>query len=195
MPVPGEISLASNGILFLDELAEFPRGVLDSLRQPMESGRISIARKAVTVTFPSHFQLAAASNPCPCGFAGDNKRSCECRPGAAARYRERVSGPLLDRFDLVVKVGRVQSPPGETLEESSAQVADRVAAARGRIGEVGPPAADAGDLVNRALSSGAITARGAGAAKRVARSIAALEGSDRVDEKHLAEALAIRGSW
>lgn len=207
-PVPGEASLAHNGILFLDELAEFPRGHLDTLRQPLEEGVVSVARRGMSVDFPASFQLVAATNPCPCGFYGDARRPCECRPAILGRYRARISGPLLDRFDLTVRVGRVESgeysgPAGE----SSVMVADRVLQARraqlergvinrhlasfSGIGEAEAALA----LVNGALGAGILTARGADRVRRVARTVADLEGATRVEEVHMAEAIGLRGEW
>ena len=206
-PVPGEASLAHNGVLFLDELAEFPRGHLDTLRQPLEEGLVSVARRGMSVDFPASFQLLAASNPCPCGFHGDNRRPCECRPAARARYRSRISGPLLDRFDLIVRVGRVEAaeyagPSGEP----SAEVAVRVARARdaqiarGALNRLlepgrGEEAPDAGALVAAAVGGGILTARGGDRVRRVARTIADLAGVERVEEQHMAEAIGLRGEW
>ena len=104
MPRPGEISLAHHGVLFLDEMPEFSRHVLDVLRQPLEEGRITVARAARTVSFPARFVLVAAMNPCPCGYRGDPKRACRCTPMQVAKYRGRLSGPLRDRIDLIVDV-------------------------------------------------------------------------------------------
>jgi magnesium chelatase family protein len=207
-PVPGEASLAHNGVLFLDELAEFPRGHLDTLRQPLEEGVVSVARRGMSLDFAASFQLVAATNPCPCGFNGDRRRPCVCRPAALSRYRARISGPLVDRFDLIVRVGRVESteysgPAGEP----SAAVAERVL--RGRLAQrersslnrhMMPSAAleesDAAlALVGRALGSGVLTARGADRVRRVARTIADLDGEGRVDEMHMAEAIGLRGEW
>ena len=125
-PVPGEVSLAHRGVLFLDELAEFPRSHLDTLRQPLEEGAVSVARRGPSLDFPASFQLLATTNPCPCGYFGDGRRPCDCRPAILGRYRSRISGPLVDRFDLIVRVGRVEAteysgPKGET----SASVAHR----------------------------------------------------------------------
>src|SRR5690606_37805681 len=132
-PRPGEISLAHNGILFLDELPEWSRHVLEVLRQPLESGTVTVSRAARQNEFPARFQLVAAMNPCPCGWAGDASGRCQCSTDAVQRYRMRVSGPLLDRIDLHVDVPRVSpaelrpdAPPGE----SSAAVRERVIAAR-----------------------------------------------------------------
>jgi magnesium chelatase family protein len=151
-PRPGEVSLAHHGVLFLDEMLEFSRHVLEVLRQPLEEGRVSIARAARTAVFPARFMLVGAMNPCPCGFAGDPSRECRCPPPAVARYRERLSGPLRDRLDLTVEVPALpldalgDGAPGE----SSAEVAARVVAARAR-----QVARQAGDdvLTNAELTS------------------------------------------
>ena len=119
IPRPGEISLAHNGVLFLDEMPEFDRRVLEVLRQPLEEGRVTIARAARTAVFPARFVLVAAMNPCPCGFSGDDRRTCRCTPDQIARYRGRLSGPLRDRIDLIVEVPAVpvtaiaEAAPGE----------------------------------------------------------------------------------
>jgi magnesium chelatase family protein len=134
-PRPGEISLAHNGVLFLDELPEFGRHVLDVLREPLESGQIRISRAARQSCFPAQFQLVAAMNPCPCGYAGDTRRKpCTCSPDQVTRYRSRISGPLLDRIDLCVEVPRVPlaelgTPPGP-YDDDSATVRARVIRAR-----------------------------------------------------------------
>ncbi|MCP5120074.1 MAG: YifB family Mg chelatase-like AAA ATPase, partial [bacterium] len=133
VPVPGEVTLAHRGVLFLDELGEFPMPILDALRQPIEDGQVVVARKGSTVTFPSAIQLITATNPCPCGFLDDADRQCVCTPRAVDRYRARLSGPLLDRFDIRVHLARVDhrqlsGPPGE----ASAEVRQRVKSARNR---------------------------------------------------------------
>jgi magnesium chelatase family protein len=207
-PVPGEASLAHRGVLFLDELAEFPRGHLDTLRQPLEEGLVSVARRGMSVDFPAAFQLLAATNPCPCGFHGDGRRPCDCRPAIRWRYRSRISGPLLDRFDLIVRVGRVESSeysgqPGE----ASAEVATRVEKARaaqivrGQVNRRLAPGKDllesapAKGLVAAAVGAALLTARGADRVRRVARTIADLAGVDQVEEDHMAEAIGLRGEW
>jgi magnesium chelatase family protein len=136
-PRPGEISLAHRGVLFLDELPEFPRTVLEVLRQPLESGTVSIARAQGSLTFPARFTLVAAQNPCPCGFATDPERHCLCAPSQVVRYQRRISGPLLDRIDLHVHVPRVpyDKLTGIDVGESSADVRQRVVAARARQAE------------------------------------------------------------
>jgi len=206
-PVPGEASLAHRGILFLDELAEFPRSHLDTLRQPLEEGVVSVARRGSSLDFPASFQLLAATNPCPCGYYGDGRRPCDCRPAILGRYRSRISGPLIDRFDLIVRVGRVDAseysgPTGET----SASVATRVQRARavqlerGRINRHleagdGQESKAARDLVTMAVGNAVLTARGGDRVRRVARTIADLEGAIQVEEPHMAEAIGLRGEW
>lgn len=130
--LPGEASLAHNGVLFLDELPEFNRGVLEALREPMEDGAISVSRASGTVVWPAQFMMGAAMNPCPCGFAMDPKRACTCLPDARKRYRERISGPLLDRIDIQVSVPPVETKcfTGNPEGESSAAIRERVCAAR-----------------------------------------------------------------
>lgn len=193
--VPGEVSLAHRGVLFLDEVAEFPRGNLDTLRQPLEDGAVTVARRGVTATFPSSFHLVAAANPCPCGYLGDQRRPCDCRPAQLARYRQRMSGPLIDRFDLVVKVDRLESmEAGDT--ESSLEVRARVVTASDRLGRDRPATRrDADTLLDAALSNRLLTARGLTRVRRVAVTIAALAGSENVDESHVAEAMALRAEW
>ncbi len=210
MPVPGEVSLAHRGVLFLDEFGEFPPSVLDALRQPVESGRVVIARKGVSVTFPAAFQLVAATNPCPCGFSGDPIKPCLCSPRAVDRYSRRFSGPLIDRFDLRVVVprpdhGGLVGPPGE----SSEAVRRRVEAARAVQSRRGclnrslrrfqldslawEPGADR--LFRAAVERFTVTGRGYDRVRRVARTIADLSGEVAVGEVHAAEALAFRGAW
>jgi magnesium chelatase family protein len=208
-PRPGEISLAHHGVLFLDELPEFSRHVLEVLRQPLESGRVTISRAAMQADFPARFQLVAAMNPCPCGFLGEAR--CRCSPDQVMRYRARVSGPLLDRIDLHVEVPRL--PPDEMESaapgEGSAQVRQRVVRSRQLQGlrQGCPNAALAGaSLEERALvDRGArallrqasanlhLSMRGHQRLLRVARTLADLEGSTQVREPHLAEAIRYRG--
>jgi magnesium chelatase family protein len=211
-PVPGEISLAHRGVLFLDELPEFRRDVLEAIRQPLEERRIALTRVGGACVFPCDFQLVAAMNPCPCGRAGDPSRPCGCAEGARRRYAGKVSGPLLDRMDLCVAVPAVpwrdlSAPAGE----SSEAVRLRVVAARGRaasrlpgagrrnadltVGELERAVALAGpvrQLAERAVSRLELSVRGLHRALRVARTIADLEGSDRVTAAHLAEAIGYR---
>ena len=197
VPVPGEFSLANHGLLFLDELAEFPRSHLDTLRQPMEDGSVTIARRGMSVEFPSSFQLVAATNPCPCGFTGDDRKPCQCPPATVSRYRQRVSGPLLDRIDLVVKVGRVDSVEmtAEDTESSSAIRKRVMAAVEFRSRRADLVSKSANRLVLKALDSALITARGVERAKRVARTIADLALVEEVSQDHVAEAMVLRGEW
>lgn len=207
-PVPGELSLAHRGVLFLDELGEFPVGLLDSLRQPLEDGSVVIARKGVSVRFPAAVQLVAATNPCPCGYDGDDRTPCRCTPAMLDRYRRRLSGPLLDRFDMRVTVRRTSAselvgPPGE----SSESVRARVEAARKRQDDRGtvngclgrseldelPMTDEAGRLIRRALETGVVTGRGHDRVRRLARTVADLAESEVIDEPQVAEALALRG--
>ncbi|MFP3882187.1 MAG: YifB family Mg chelatase-like AAA ATPase [Actinomycetota bacterium] len=195
--VPGEVSLAHRGVLFVDEMAEFPRANLDTLRQPLEDGVVTVARRGVTATFPSMFHLVAATNPCPCGYRGDRRKPCECRPAALARYRQRVSGPLLDRFDLVVNVDRLEADDATGPEpDSSAEVRRRVAGAHKRLAD-GTPELDeaASALLEAALRNSLLTARGVDRVRRVATTICALADGGRVAEEHVAEAMGLRVDW
>jgi magnesium chelatase family protein len=210
-PRPGEISLAHHGLLFLDEMAEFNRSVLEVLRQPLEEGCVRIARALRTVSFPARFMLIGAMNPCPCGYHGDPSRPCRCSPMQIARYASRLSGPLRDRMDLTVPVAALPARElaGSTGGESSAVVRTRVVAARERQlardatlnarlqgrtlrarTHLGPDARRVFDL---ALTRLALTARGHDRVLRVARTIADLDRSDSVLADHLAEALQFRG--
>ncbi|MFO1285358.1 MAG: YifB family Mg chelatase-like AAA ATPase [Rubrivivax sp.] len=209
-PRPGEISLAHGGVLFLDETPEFPRSALEALREPLETGAIHIARAARRARFPARFQLVAAMNPCPCGWFGAaaaSGRACRCTPDAVARYRGRLSGPLLDRIDLQVEV--IAAAPEEMLAapagEPSATVAQRVAAARSRqLARQGVPNAqlDTAGIDRHAALDERAAAFLEGAARRlawsgrrlhrvlkVARSVADLAASEAVQVAHLAEAL------
>lgn len=195
--VPGEVSLAHRGVLFVDEMAEFPRANLDTLRQPLEDGVVTVARRGVTASFPSMFHLVAATNPCPCGYRGDRRKPCECRPAVVARYRQRVSGPLLDRFDLVVNVDRLEADDATGPEpDSSAEVRRRVAGAHKRLAD-GTPELDEGAsaLLVGALKNSLLTARGVDRVRRVATTICALADGDRVEEEHVAEAMGLRVDW
>ncbi len=209
VPVPGEVTLAHNGVLFLDELGEFPAHLLDALRQPLEEGAVTVARKGASVDFPASFQVVAATNPCPCGYSRDRLVSCRCGPRGVEKYRRRLSGPLIDRFDLRVRVARLDAeelggPPGET----SDRVRARVVAARerqlrrGRLNRLlSRSELDAVEwepaglrLLERAVSSQALTARGWDRVRRVAMTIADLDGADTIAEGHAAESLVYRGS-
>ncbi len=213
VPRPGEISLAHNGVLFLDELPEFGRHVLDVLREPMESGHIVISRAARQSAFPAQFQLVAAMNPCPCGYAGDPRQRCQCTPDQIQRYRARISGPLLDRIDLSLEVPRVPlselGAPRSEHDEDSATVRARVVRARkhalmraGRSNAeistrelerdcaLGPAERRWFDA---ALERLGLSARAYHRTLRVARTIADLDGGAALlDRSHLAEALTYR---
>jgi magnesium chelatase family protein len=207
---PGEISRSHHGVLFLDELAEFQAPVLQALRQPLETGRVAITRSAGSVSYPARFTLVAATNPCPCGWAGDSIRSCRCTPGGIDSYQRRLSGPLLDRIDLKVGVRRVklETLASEPTGEGSAAVRERVVAARRRqldrqgcLNAQLKPArlrklAGLEPVSRRALERWSeqkgLTARGFHRAWRVARTAADLEGSDQIREQHILEALGYR---
>ena len=193
-PRPGEASLAHRGVLFLDELAEFPRNALEALRQPLEDGAISIARVGGRIVFPSRFQLVATMNLCPCGARGDPAAECSCSATRLAAYRDKLSRALLDRFDLVVTVPRprAQELDGEPGEASEA-VRARVTAARERAG--GEPlrrSKRANELLSRAVERLPLSARGRARVARVARTAALLAGADEVGAEHVAEALSYR---
>lgn len=221
-PRPGEVSLAHNGVLFLDEVAEFDRRALEALRQPLEDGTISIARAARAVTFPARFSLIAAMNPCPCGHAGDPRRECRCPPMLVERYRSRLSGPLRDRIDLTVDVPAV--PPSTLFSggvgdngdhaDTSAAVRARVLLARGRQTHrfAGLPRqtnaamlpsdlkrhcalpAPARRLLDRAADRFGLSARAYTRILKVARTIGDLAGADALDTAHVAEALQYRAT-
>lgn len=213
-PQPGEVSLAHNGVLFLDELPEFARASMEVLRQPMEDGTVTISRVGGTTSYPCRFMLVAAMNPCPCGYFGHPTHPCLCSPHAVERYLGKVSGPLLDRIDLHIEVPAV---PFEELsstrkEEPSSQIRQRVNAARQRQNQrfegkpyacnADIPAGDlqemcqttqaASQLLRRAFESFGFSARTYGRVLKVARTIADLEGSEKIDTAHAAEAVQYR---
>ncbi|MBA2361431.1 MAG: YifB family Mg chelatase-like AAA ATPase [Actinobacteria bacterium] len=193
-PRPGEATLAHRGVLFLDELPEFHRPVLESLRQPLEDGFITVARAEGRAVFPSRFQLVASMNMCPCGGRGDAGADCRCSQQRLAAFAEKLSRALLDRFDLVVAVPR---PRAAELSggggEPSVAVRERVIEARSRLtGTQIDRSPGAGALLDRAVERLPLSGRGRARVARVARTIAALAGSTVVDEEHLAEALAYR---
>jgi magnesium chelatase family protein len=213
-PRPGEVTLAHRGVLFLDELPEFRRNVLELLRQPLEDGVVRIVRARGATTFPARFALVAAMNPCPCGLMGHPVNPCRCDPSAVARYRARVSGPLLDRVDLQVAVsatvpGLWEEGPGP---ECSATVRSRIVEARerqrSRFGEAGPganaqmgpeeirrcmrvPASVAG-LLQHAQDRLGLSARAYHRILKVSRTIADLAGAERIRDEHAAEAIHFR---
>lgn len=210
IPTPGEVSLAHNGALFLDELGEFNPSILDALRQPIEQGEIVVARQAATVRFPTKVQVIAASNPCPCGFLGDGRTPCECADMRKDRYKARLSGPLLDRFDMRLVVSRL-APTAMMADrgETSADVRGRVVAARRRQDNRGelnrdlhrdrldelPTSDSAEKALLRIADDTAMTARGWDRVRKVARTIADLAGADTVNGGHVDEAVELRGNW
>ena len=207
-PSPGEISLAHHGVLFLDELPEFSRVVLEALREPLESGSVTISRATRQASFPARFQLVAAMNPCPCGTLGDSAGTCRCTPEQVARYRARVSGPLLDRIDLHVEVPRIGDADDAGPAESSEAVRERVAGARAvQLRRAGKPnqrlsvselrthcalAPGGRRLLARAMEKLHLSARARDRVLRVARTIADLADSDGIDAEHVAEAIGFR---
>ena len=215
IPRPGEVSLGHNGVLFLDELPEFQRNVLEVMRQPLEDGCVTIARAALSVSFPSRFMLAAAMNPCPCGFFGDPTRECHCSPVQIQRYVSKISGPLLDRIDIHIEVPAVKYKElrGNTEVESSAAVRERVGRARQvqfdrYRGEKGLYAnsqmpsrllrkhcaisADGEKLLETAIQRMGLSARAHDRILKVSRTIADLEGAPCIEPKHLSEAIQYR---
>ena len=211
---PGEVSLAHHGVLFLDEFTEFRRDAIEGLRQPLEDGGVVVTRAVGSVEFPARFTLVAAANPCPCGFEGDQRRHCRCRPDRVEQYRHKLSGPLLDRIDLRLRVPRLtkQELMGSDHGESSAAIRVRVQSARDRqrarwaaLGVAcnahlpGPIARrqvqltrDAERLLGGAVDQLCLTGRGFDRAIKVARTIADLAGAEVVDPDHVAEALSYR---
>jgi magnesium chelatase family protein len=210
VPRPGEISLAHHGVLFLDELPEFDRDVLEALREPIESGRVSIARAARHAQFPARFQLVAAMNPCPCGHCGDRSGRCRCTPERIARYRGRISGPLADRIDIKLEVPapREAELTAPAASESSGEIRARVEKARGlQFARQGKANAllgtreidrhcgtdrDGDQLLRHALARLLLSARAYHRVLRVARSIADLAGAGSIAAEHIAEAIQYR---
>ncbi len=200
IPSPGEVSLAHNGVLFLDEFPQFSAHVLNQLREPLEDGELTIARAGTRFRFPAAVMLVAAMNPCPCGYYATGARPCTCLESAVARYRARVGGPLLDRIDLHVAVPKVDFSELTTsaAPESSSVVRDRVIAARALLArttaeDAGGVAHEARALLSRAVDKLALSARAARRTLRVARTIAALDHRDAVAPPDIAEALQYRG--
>ncbi|HWD52300.1 MAG TPA: YifB family Mg chelatase-like AAA ATPase [Acidimicrobiales bacterium] len=206
---PGEISLAHGGVLFLDEMGEFAGVVLDALRQPLEDGQVRVSRARGSTAFPARFILVGAMNPCPCGQGGA-PGMCECSEAARERYARRLSAPLLDRFDIAIRIDRpdVEDLLGSVPGESTAEVARRVRSARGRAAarqvrvnaelpgatlqrEV-PMTKEASKLLESRMRSGSLSARGFHRVHRIARTIADLEGSGEVTDLHIQEALLLR---
>jgi magnesium chelatase family protein len=215
-PRPGEITLSHRGVLFLDELPEFPHSVLESIRQPMEDGVVTVSRAQGTVTFPANFTLVGAMNPCPCGFHGDATKQCVCSPSAVTRYQHRISGPLLDRIDIFVDVPRVEYEKltDEAFGEESAAVRERVEGSRRRQGmrfsesplvcnsEMGPVEVRefcqryldeaAKSLLRMAMNQLSLSARAFHRVLKLARTIADLSGTEGITSSQLAEALQYR---
>jgi len=210
LALPGEISRAHHGVLFLDEMAEFQTPVLQALRQPIESGRISITRSGGSVSYPARFSLVAATNPCPCGWVGDGLRACRCTQAAVDTYQRRLSGPLLDRVDIQVAVRRVplETLASEPTGETSSSVRERVVKARRRqverqgvlnaqlkpahlrqLAGLAPPSRR---TLERWSAQRGMSARGFHRAWRVARTAADLDGSEQIEEHHVLEALGFR---
>jgi len=215
VPRPGEVSLGHNGVVFLDELPEFQRNVLEVMRQPLEDGSVTIARAAVSVTFPARFMLAAAMNPCPCGYFGDPTRECHCTPPMIQRYVSKISGPLLDRIDIQIEVPAVKYKElrAPAPSEDSAAVRLRVIGARERQMEryrnekktyanaqMMPKmlrkfcgiSADGEKLLENAITRLGLSARAHDRILKVARTIADLEGVENIEPKHLSEAIQYR---
>lgn len=215
--LPGEVSLAHQGILFLDEIAEYSRSVLEGLREPLEEGSVTIARADGPVRYPAQFQLIAAMNPCACGFAGVQGGTCECTQGEVTRYRSRISGPLLDRIDMFVFMQPVD-PETTTFENSRRSEWIRRRAEKARmlmkqvdekvskeVAALGPPngrsrrpywfSEQAEDLLNRSINSLGLSMRGRMRMMRVSRTVAALEGDDIVTPGHLSRTLQYRPRW
>ena len=216
VPRPGEVSLANNGVLFLDELPEFPRNVLEVMRQPLEDGQVTIARASMSLSFPARFMLAAAMNPCPCGYFNDKSRECACTPPMIQRYISKVSGPLLDRIDLHLEVPAVhyRELRAGAASEGSAEIRARVLAARERqhtrfskgseriysnaqmstrqIRTYCELSADSERLLERAMQQQGLTARAHDRILKVARTIADLEAQPSIMVAHIAEAIQYR---
>jgi magnesium chelatase family protein len=215
VPRPGEVSLAHHGVLFLDELPEFQRNVLEVMRQPLEDGAVTISRAVTSVTFPARFMLAAAMNPCPCGFFGDSTRECHCSPPQIQRYVSKISGPLIDRIDIHIEVPAVKYKElrGSTATEDSTTVRERVLRARARqterfIGEKKifsnaqmPPKlirkfcaiSDEGEkMLETAVTRMGLSARAHDRILKVARTIADLDESAGLETRHLGEAIQYR---
>lgn len=209
-PSPGEVSLAHHGVLFLDELPEFKRSALETLRQPLEDGKVTISRAAGTMTFPADFMLIAAMNPCPCGHYGDVKKACRCSPTQVQRYRARISGPLLDRIDLHVEVPAIEYKElaSEEDAEPSVEMRGRVEACRRlQLERTGAPNArlkprqikqlckldeTGAGMLRLAMSEMNLSARAYDRILKVARTIADLAGSGQIQPDHLGEAIQYR---
>jgi len=215
IPTPGEVSLAHHGVLFLDELPEFKRSTLEVMRQPLEDGKVTISRAAGSLTFPSEFMLVAAMNPCPCGYFGDLKRECRCGPLQVQRYRQRISGPLLDRIDLHIEVPAVEYRDISSTrpEEHSEAIRERIVRARERQQErfradartncnarMGPRqikrycslTEECQELIRVAMTDLNLSARAYDRILKVSRTIADLASADDVTTEHVSEAIQYR---
>jgi magnesium chelatase family protein len=217
IPRPGEVSLAHNGVLFLDELPEFPRNVLEVMRQPLEDGNVCIARASMSLTFPARFMLAAAMNPCPCGYHGSAQRECQCSPQMIQRYVSKISGPLMDRIDIHIDVPAVnykELRSSDSKIESSAQIRERVIRAReiqlNRFAAAGERVycnaqmgarqirtycelgTDSERMLERAMQQQGLSARAHDRILKVARTVADLEANPEIESKHIAEAIQYR---
>ncbi|HEY2915219.1 MAG TPA: YifB family Mg chelatase-like AAA ATPase [Candidatus Angelobacter sp.] len=217
IPRPGEVSLSHNGVLFLDELPEFPRNVLEVMRQPLEDGNVTIARASMSLTFPARFMLAAAMNPCPCGYHGSGQRECPCSPTMIQRYVSKISGPLMDRIDIHIDVPAVNYKElrgSDNKAESSAQIRERVVRARevqlNRFAAAGERnysnaqmssrqiraycdlGTDSERMLERAMQQQGLSARAHDRILKVSRTIADMEGSPQIESKHIAEAIQYR---
>ncbi len=213
-PKPGEVSLAHRGVLFMDEFPEFPRSVLETLRQPLEDGAITVARAAGTFVFPAKFMLVAAMNPCPCGYATDASKQCTCSPRRVIEYRKKISGPLLDRIDIVIEVPKVKTESliGEYSAEPSSEIQKRVQQARNRqlkrfkttkiftnsemtslqIEQLCKLDQSGTSLMRRAINTKHLSARAYTRTLKIARTIADIEQADQITPTHLSEALNYR---
>jgi magnesium chelatase family protein len=216
IPRPGEVSLSHNGLLFLDELPEFPRNVLEVLRQPLEDGSVTIARAAMALTFPARFMLAAAMNPCPCGFHNDRTRECHCTTPMIQRYISKISGPLMDRIDIHIDVPAVNYKEMRSTSEpeSSTKIRDRVVRTRKKqidrftstrekiycnaqmssrhIRSFCELSGDCERLLERAMTQQGLSARAHDRILKVARTIADMEDTAAIEPKHIAEAIQYR---
>ncbi len=216
IPRPGEVSLAHNGVLFLDELPEFPRNVLEVMRQPLEDGMVTIARAAMSLSFPARFMLVAAMNPCPCGYFNDRTRECHCSPMMIQRYVSKISGPLLDRIDIHIDVPAVNYKElrSSVSPESSADIGQRVMIARERqlnrfavgkeriysnaqmgsreIRKYCELGTEAEHLLERAMVKQGLSARAHDRILKVSRTIADLANAEEIEAGHIAEAIQYR---
>jgi len=217
IPRPGEATLSHNGVLFLDELPEFPRAVLEVLRQPLEDGEVTISRVHASLSFPAKLMLIAALNPCPCGFSSDPSRECSCTASDIRRYQKRISGPLLDRIDITIHVPRLEySDLVKTApQESSSDIRQRVEAARliqqqrlkqfglyanaqmqhKQIKKLCRLAPDAVSLLKQAFTKLNLSARGFDRVIKVAQTVADLSGSTQIEAGHIAEAIQYRNEF